>query len=142
MNPNNNVTLDPKLKETFDRVMGTNVAPTASVQEPHIQTNSDSIYQNTPQSSPQPAAVAAAQAPAPIQVPAPALEEQKTVIKIPPVDASVGAPTASEQAAAQISENEDKKSLIVPIAFISLGVIFFILYAVFWVKFFNVSLPF
>lgn len=108
MNPNLAQSLDPKLKETYDRVMGT-------------QLNSRPATPNPVQ--PQPAA--------PIQQTTPAPKEQNPQVEMVNINAS-----ASQGQTATAAPG--KKSKIRPIAFVAAGVLFFAIYTFIWLKFFSV----
>lgn len=102
--------LDPKLKETYDRIMGTAVNPSAP-----------------PSAMAQPA-VAAAPPQAAAQTIRPAFAPAQ--------------PSQPLQPLARVSPEKQTTGKMLPIVFVVVAVIFFIAYAIFWVKLFNVKLPF
>lgn len=130
MDPKKPADLDPKLKEIYDRVMGTNVPQQASVpQSPPTAGNEPPL-----QSIEQPV--------------------QQTAAPIPqPVDAT-GAITSThpEQIKQEIVKIDSKseenkttkqnKSQVLPVFFAIGGIIFFVSYIIFWFKYFNVPIPF
>lgn len=122
--------LDPKLKEAYERVMGTNVTPSALPVQP------------TP-AAPAPAPAPMITTPKVVSPPPPPPEvtpaskmEPITVgpTAIPSSGVGYVAPTVEGAAA-----NTQKIS---PVIFAVAAFVFFIVYSLFWIKFFNLSLPF
>lgn len=116
MNPTTAQSLDPKLKEVYDRVMGAPVSPQSpenSVPQ-HVPVEGIPI-QNTP--APQPA---------PLQEPSvqatPASEPQMVSIN------TSAAPAAKPESSKKIS----------PIIFVAAGVGFFLAYTFIWLKVFKI----
>lgn len=149
MDPKNLPSLDPKLKEAYDRVMSTSLPqtpPTPTQPAPQAP---------TPPTTPEP--VAAPTTPAPVATPA-----QSTLPPIPTTAVQPAAPTnvvtptpayttlsAPEPATTHSStfvagaaHTAPSKSKISPVLLIVLGVVFFAVYSLFWLRFFNVPLPF
>ncbi|MBI4096457.1 MAG: hypothetical protein HY425_01940 [Candidatus Levybacteria bacterium] len=159
MDPQKLSQLDPKLRDAYQRVMGT-VIPDPPVPAP----------QPTPQPEP---------TPAPIAEPAPAIEEPAVPPAEPPAAPSIPQQPISEpeltinpqpQAAnfvqmnseisaapdvaavpdsnfampaqAQTATIKKKSNALMPILFVIAGVVFIVIYALFWTKVFNLKLPF
>lgn len=114
MDPKNPNTLDPKLREVYDRVMKTQVLP--------------------PPPAPRVSEPVKPQAPAPLPlspVEKPSAEPEKQPV--------------SSQASAFIAKptKEAKKgSKVTGVILIMVILIFLVAYSIFWIKFFNISLPF
>lgn len=117
MDPKKPADLDPKLKEIYDRVMGTNVPQQAS-------------------SLPQPPPVVSNEPPTP-----PPIDATGAVTSIHPEEikqevVKIDSPSQENKTTKQ------NKSQVLPVFFVIGGIIFFIFYAIFWFKYFNVSIPF
>jgi uncharacterized membrane protein len=130
MDKNATQTLDPKLKEIYERVMSTQVKPAAPAATP----------------TPQPAPTAA-----PNQPVQPATQPQPTVPPVMPQAAPAAAAvpqvmqanvTFSNAAAGGKQEATGKKKGLSPILIIITGVVFFVIYTLFWLKFFSIPIPF
>ncbi len=110
--------LDPKLKETYDRVMGSQFTASAMPKQPVAPSTSipsSPIQQSNPVQSPTQSTQTPATAPAQVFVASPATPNgSKTIVKNP----------------------SGKK--ISPVIFITLGVVFFAAYAVVWLKVFGI----
>lgn len=136
MDPQSTNNLDPKLKETYDKVMGTSTSPAA----------------------PQPAAAPAmpppaAQAAAPDQSmatppPTDAAQAAASSIPQPPYtadnlsfQAAIQTPAANQVPLGNVVAPKQTSSLL-RILYIVGGVIFFVVYTFVWVKIFNLPLPF
>lgn len=117
MNPNQQ-TLDPKLKETYDRVMGSQFTPQPVQENTPVQPSASAPILHSPiqESAVAPAVESAGPAPvSQVYVASPAQPAGKsTVVKNP----------------------GGKK--ISPVAFIGLGIVFFAIYAVVWLKIFAI----
>lgn len=165
MDPKNSSTLDPKLKETYERIMGTPVPATPTPTDapaatpvpgnpatdpsvPQINVNPTPSAPATPAISPEPATpiisptYAPMGAPAQIQPadqpdPVSSLPEQHTVLQqATPIAAMVAKPGVV------IGGKTEGKSGMLPILLGVGAIIFLIVYTFFWVKFFNFPLPF
>ncbi|GDX62040.1 hypothetical protein LBMAG33_3500 [Candidatus Levyibacteriota bacterium] len=110
-------TLDPKLKEIYDRVMNS-----------HISKPNQPV--STPIKSPAPTPAASNQ----ILHSTPEKTTQVFVANSSK-DATKNTPSIDEK-------NKEKKSGISPVIFTICGIIFFAIYTIFWFKIFNISLPF
>jgi len=122
VNPNLAQNLDPKLKETYDRIMGTQVnvqsprpvAPTPQpVQQIHVP-----VEGVGPVSSPTPTPAST--------VAEPASKEEK--VEMVNINTSSAAPAAKPSSSKKTS----------PVIFVVLGVGFFLLYTVVWLKVFKI----
>lgn len=111
--------LDPKLKEVYERVMGTPTAKSGVI---------------PPLPTPAPAAV---QPPPKPQAPAPQTPVQPTMMQATPNTS--GPATSSTTFVAQPPATKPKIS---PVIIIVGGVAFFIAYVLFWLSFFGVPIPF
>lgn len=151
MDPKNLSGLDPKLREAYERVMGTSVPPAtngnpnpnvvgtnplpaASSQENH---NNEPVL---PQNHPIPAAPPAHEETSPAPVASPS-------VQMPPIDSAPAAtqtvnygftkPDVSAQ-----PQKAERTSKISPIIIGVLVVVFLTSYTILWVKVFGVKLPF
>lgn len=115
MDPKKAAALDPKLKEIYDRVMSTKVPPPA----------------DTPAVAPKPEVEVAAK------------PAERMVVQTVP-QAETVAPRATTHTGSFIAkpQGSGKKSNVLPIILIVFGILFFVGYAIFWIKFFNFPLPF
>lgn len=158
--------LDPKLRDTYQRIMNTQVqakpapagpmpetplppptnSPAASSQlmsEPAMKPLENSVQQPeipTPQNMPETPSVAVPPAPAPPHV------VESVQPAAPQIFTSQPLPTAAEnQIHAYVAQEVTgaKHSLqMIQIIYIVGGIVFFVVYALFWMKFFNVASPF
>jgi len=99
--------LDPKLKEAYDRVMGTVVTPPTAAPVEHVNT--------TPIAHSEPAPIATA------------VSHQ-----------AVQSPVSTTQTATVPHKKSGSKAFI----FLLAGIAFFIVYALVWIKMFNLKFPF
>jgi hypothetical protein len=139
MDPQTQNNLDPKLKETYDRVMGTTTAPAGG--QPAAAAPS-----TPPPAAPTPAAPVDANAGTPPAADA----SQNTGSSIPQTPYT--ADNLSFQAAIQTPVNTQvplggmvaprQSSSLLRILYIVGGVVFFVVYTFVWVKIFNLPLPF
>lgn len=138
MNPKNLNDLDPKLREAYEKVMGTNFNPAgpsaeASNQTPSAQPQSQPLMQTQPADEPTPAIQTI-----PTQPPAPAnptpspLPSQNPFVQTPEPP-----PTVFTQTDTLPKEQNSKKLNFMPIIFVIGGAIFFAAYAVIWAKLFG-----
>ena len=116
MNPNTAQTLDPKLKEAYDRVMGAEL--------PKATSSPASASGQAWKPPAQPAA-------APTPQPATQADSQVEMVNI-------NTPTSQGQMSTVVSA---KKSKTKPIIFVAAGILFFAVYTVIWLKFFSVIQP-
>lgn len=115
MDPKKSTELDPKLKEAYERVMGTSFTPAAS---------------QTATMPPMPAQ------PRPTPIPQPTAAPTVAAAVKP-----VAAIRPGGVANTFVVKKGGAKSGISPILLILAGIIFFAVYTIFWVKFFNISIP-
>jgi hypothetical protein len=132
MNPKTPANLDPKLKETYERVMGTSFA---SATPPPAQPRP---VQTTVVQEPQPpiAAQPVTPPPPPIDVANPASEMVSS-----PQTPKIGDPfkeTVPPPATVVMKgNNAKKKNILLPVLLVVGGLIFFIAYGVIWAKVFG-----
>lgn len=128
-------TLDPKLKEAYDRVMSTNLPPAqpaAPTPPPQQTPPAPAATPGMPPTQPTPAAPVPS---APMTIP------QPTAPTPPPNLHAVSSPT---HGSTFVSGQHTQKSGggLSPILLVIAGLIFFAVYTIFWLRFFNVTLPF
>ncbi len=140
MDPQTQNNLDPKLKETYDRVMGTTTAPAGGqpAAAPAAATPPPSV---TPPATPAPDATAAA--------PATGEAPQNASSSIPQTPYT--ADNLSFQAAIQTPVNTQvplggvvaprQNSSMLQVLYIIGAVVFFVVYTFVWIKIFNLPLP-
>ncbi|HKC14558.1 MAG TPA: hypothetical protein VKC89_01160 [Patescibacteria group bacterium] len=115
MNPNQQ-TLDPKLKETYDRVMGTQMPNAAS----------------SPATASIPQPSASVQSPAPVQPQTQTAEHPAA----PPAQVFVATPAAPTGKTVVVKNSNGKK--LSPVVLIVVGLAFFVVYTVVWLKVFAI----
>ena len=131
--------LDPKLKETYDRVMGTTTPPASTA----------------PQTPTAPATPPAAATPSPvninIQQAAPEATAQPTDAASPvpsyttdnlKFQAAIQTPMVGAAPMAGLAPQPQGPSSLLKILYIIGAIVFFVVYAYFWAKIFNLPLPF
>jgi len=136
MNPKGPADLDPKLKETYERVMGTSFTPTVPpstqtrpVQTTVVQNPQEPVTTQPVMPIPQPIDMAAS---ASEMVPSPQMPKIGDAFKeteSPPANVLVNGPTTT-------TTTKKKRSLI-PVLLLVGGLIFFVAYAVIWAKVFG-----
>ncbi|MBI4079545.1 MAG: hypothetical protein HY429_04595 [Candidatus Levybacteria bacterium] len=147
MDPKTARSLDPKLKEAYDRVMGTlttshaaTTSPLPSPPPPPLPPPADTQLSKPPFPSLGMPPVQAAQSVAPHspqQIAEPTIQPQ-------PVQPQAAKPTTSAASSGTtfVAQAHKGKSGVHP-AFVATGVVvFFLAYTFFWIKFFNLPLPF
>lgn len=146
MDPNTLSNLDPKLKETYEKVMGTNVTPPASSIPDQVTDASPA----TPQSAPT----------APINAEAPPVQNQmngsdglSAPVQTPPVE-NINISSESPQtvtinqplpnpAETSILPNKSHGHMgLIKVFYVLGATVFFVIYIFFWMKIFNLQLPF
>jgi hypothetical protein len=133
MNPKGVNDLDPKLRETYERIMGTTPGATSSNQAPAAPINQPPhpILETHPEA----AVTSAAQSfinPTPSAIPNPQIIKPNDPFKetVPP-------PPEIITKNAVVGDPGKKKTNLIPLILALIVVIFFIFYAVFWAKIFN-----
>lgn len=121
MDPKAAQTLDPKLKEAYDRVMGATIPKTPSQQMP-------SVDMPTPQKETENPAE-------PMHPPAPAATPTQPVPAAP-------THTIPHPSSGFVAPHEEKKSPVSGTLLIVAGVVFLLVYTLFWLKWFGIPLPF
>jgi hypothetical protein len=133
MNPKAPANLDPKLKETYERVMGTSFAPTTP---PPTQTRP---VQTTVVQEPQPPIIAqqvmpVQQQPIDMANPDPEMVSSPQMPKIgDPFKEAMPPPTNVMMKANTLKKN----NFLMPVLLVIGGLIFFVAYAVIWAKVFG-----
>lgn len=144
MNQKNVNDLDPKLREAYERVMGTTFAPNSQPQQATLTTPpTETVPQNQPlmQTAPAPEPAPPEIQSIPVQPPAPTnpilppLPSQNPFIQTPEPPPTVLAQAGNFPAAMQ--QPAGKKRGIMPILFVIGGLIFFVAYAFIWTKVFG-----
>lgn len=124
MDPKMPSNLDPKLKEAYERVMGTTIPKPSAPPTPTA----------TPMPNPIPGSSQALPAQPRPEMPSPvppSPQSSETMVKVSPT------PTAF------VAKPQKAKSGGISPTIIFLGLfVFFVVYSLFWLKFFNVSIPF
>ncbi len=126
MNPKQPADLDPKLKETYERVMGTGATPPAPTPQRPVQTTV--VDQPSPASPIQPPTAQPTKS-EPEMVQSPQTPKSNQSFKTPE------APLANVMVKGPSVKG--KKSLM-PVLLIIGGIIFFVSYAVIWAKLFGI----
>lgn len=134
--------LDPKLKETYDRVMGTTTPgtpPAAGTPPPSPLTPSPTLP-GTPDAIQQPQASPAAEVPQAAAQPYNANADNlrfQAAIQQPAVAASGAIPVG-----AAVNAAPGQTSSLLRILYIIAAIVFFVVYTFVWIKIFNLPLPF
>lgn len=147
MDPKQNAQLDPKLKEAYDRVMGTATPPTSPVTstpqpvDPVVATPATPSPVTTPTvPSPVPVVTAPSVQPTPATSPLPV-----TPVVMPHSTETVriggDTPIEVQHTTTGVVAKEKKKG-ISPTILILGAIVFLAVYALFWIKFLNVPIPF
>lgn len=153
MNPKGLNNLDPKLRETYERVMGTSFAPPATPQapQPAPQPASEPAQNTPPVAPPVPQPVQPVQQPPPAAAPLPQSEpapqdpQPAEMVQSPISTPSFGAsnpfqdplPPPAEVIANNAVVPSKKGSKLIPVLFTIGGIIFFVVYAIVWAKVFG-----
>ena len=140
MDPQKLSQLDPKLREAYQRVMGTPIpepeptpTPTSTIQEPPTAPQTES-------SMPQPKSVPTPEAPMPQQPPAQAANFVQMNSEVAATPSSTNFATPAPQA--QTITLKKKNGIMVPILFGIAGLIFIAVYTLFWTELFGLKVPF
>jgi uncharacterized membrane protein len=155
MDPQKLSNLDPKLRDAYQRVMGTTIpdpqTPASTpVQAPTQPTDQPTIPTTDPTPAPQPQpepAIPQMPTPEPQSIPTSQPDPTQPASNFTQMNSEIAAPTvgASNFASPAFQTQSmaiKKKSKIMPILFVFLGLIFLVIYTLFWTKFFNFKLPF
>ena len=165
MDPNQLKTLDPKLREAYERVMSSTAqaasAPPVSSQPATDQPQQASAATPSDQTGHDPLDamghassrfVPDSQMTPPVEQPMPPVQQPEPVAQpvvppppVPVANAQGTQAVANEQVHAYVAEEVAgvKNSLkFIQVMYIVGGAVFFIVYALFWMKFFNVASPF
>lgn len=157
MDPQKLSQLDPKLREVYMRVMGTDVP---QPQAPSVQTPTSTPPPAPPTLEPQTNPTPELPIPQPVSQPQPAIPQPQPVPtpepmpQQPPMQATNFDQMNSEVQAAPSSQNflapipaaqtmaVKKKHHLLPILIVAAGLVFVAAYTLFWTKIFNFKLPF
>jgi hypothetical protein len=162
MDPSALSNLDPKLRETYEKVMGTNTAPPADPQPPQAadgQQTTQSPEQNASSATEAPASSTPTQADASASSenatsvnPAPASDGLSEPIQSPPpqdtMQSSEGPQTVTinqpvqNSASTEIITKPQGHMGLIKVFYVLGATVFFVIYIFFWMKIFNLSLPF
>lgn len=124
MDPKGLPNLDPKLKEAYERVMSTSISSSAPSAPTTASAPTPAPQATAPaQAAPTPAAVASS----PVAAPQPTSIPQSTS-----ASTFVAGNTPAASSGSKIS----------PVLLVIAGIIFFAVYTLFWLRFFNIPLPF
>lgn len=142
MDPKQNAQLDPKLKEAYDRVMGTATPTTTPPPVDSMATgpaSAPSPVSATPVVSPTVSPATPTTAP----TPEPALPVAPVVMPHSTETVRIGGNTPIEvqHTTTGTTHNETKKG-ISPIIIILGAIVFLLVYSLFWIKFLNVPIPY
>lgn len=132
MDPKKPAGLDPKLKEVYERVMGINPIPTQPQPEPP-KTPVVNQYPLKPQAPTNPSVTPFNMTP-PIK---PTLNFTPPPTPKIPMESVSSQPKSAEESAVN-----KKGAGVSPFLILTAGIAFFAVYALFWLKFFNINLPF
>lgn len=172
MDPQKLSQLDPKLREAYQRVMGTVILDPPTAPPAQTQTPLSPIPDPTPTPVPQPAPEQTP-TPQPQPQPEPAINPQQTAVNPQPEPTLTSEPSVPPQALpkasnfvqmnsevpaaptpapapnfttpasqAQTAAIKKKGGMMMPVLFGIVGVIFVVIYTLFWTKIFNFKLPF
>lgn len=131
MNPQSANNLDPKLKETYDKVMGTSTQPAAPAPQSAAPA-APAPDQNT-QAAPPPADAA--------QNAAPTIPQAPYTADNLSFQAAIQQPATNQVPLGNVVAPKQPSSLL-RILYIVGGVVFFVVYTFVWLKIFNIPLPF
>jgi hypothetical protein len=138
MDPNSLSSLDPKLRETYEKVMGSQPTATNDVASPPPA-------DNTPPAQPVQNADAGVNPPA-ADTPSPELSSTPNQDATPPQDQEPQVVTISQSLPAPTADNQIVQphghSGLIKVFYVLGTTVFFVIYIFFWMKIFNISLPF
>lgn len=155
MDPKTLQPIDPKLKETYERVMGTSLTPPPSAGQnpppppPPVQPTPPIESKPPIQPQPQPKLYPPLQSnnneTPPLQQPSPQstpLQHTEKEAVTPPPNTPLTTPVVSEVKNNPTETTTERKRRVPRVFLVLGGVVFLIAYAFFWLKFFNLSIPF
>jgi hypothetical protein len=138
--------LDPKLKEAYERVMGTATKPAQAAASGAVSTPSPAQPMTPPVTPPAAAPVSPAVAPAQPAAPAASYQVQSLQPAASPITASPAPQTpfvkSPGKSVAKAAVSEKKSSPVMTVLLFFGGIIFFLAYAIVCVKLLNFQLPF
>lgn len=147
--------LDPKLQEAYNKVMGIpttgtptppaqNPAPTTTITTPNVTVSATQVPTTPPPAPTEPPVMTSTPVmPEPITPPAqnPSVQTVQATIPVSGATVHVGA-TVEPTTHGFVAKDKKSGMKISPVILILGGVVFFIVYALIWVKVFNLQLPF
>ena len=139
--------LDPKLKAIYENVMGGSAIPNPTIQTPTSPISQSPVVSTNTVPIPPVQPVQPIQSPiSPINptIPKPPIVAAAPVTPVQPTQ-SIPSPRQTQPqptASIQTSVPTQKKKMSKTILLIPLGIIFLVAYAIFWIKFFGIKLPF
>jgi hypothetical protein len=160
MDPKQPTTLDPKLQEAYDRVMNSTPAQASQPTTQSMPASSPAMPQQ-PQMTQTPAVTPQAPVPPPVmtptnatptpsttQQPQPVMTSMQSTAAIPNTNPPMNTPMPmlqKSQAGSSVHgfvSSQTKKSSTTPsFLYVLAAFVFFVVYTIFWLKFFKVSLP-
>jgi hypothetical protein len=132
MNPKNINDLDPKLKETYERVMGTSFAQTPTQAAPQPQQPLQTVVEPT-----QPPLAAQMAQPVETPISAPEMVPSPQMTPVNPAFTQTVTPPPNVMVGDATAPAKKKNAFLMPVLFVVGGVIFFVAYAVIWAKVFG-----
>jgi len=150
--------LDPKLQEAYNKVMGiggpsASPTPTTTVSTPNVTVSATQAPTVPPPpvmpaSNPSTSSGLSAAAPEPVMPiinhspsPAPSVQTVQATIPVSGARVHIGA-TVTPETHGFVAKGKKSGMKISPVILILGGVVFFLVYALIWVKVFNLQLPF
>lgn len=142
MDPQKLSQLNPKLREAYQRVMGT---PIPKPQNQPVSLRGEPVGGSQPEpepiSTPEPA-ITAPQPAIPQQSPIQANNFVQMNSEVSPAQSSPNFSTPAPMPQGQTMTIKKKSGMMMPVLFGIVGLIFIVIYALFWTKIFNLKLPF
>lgn len=138
MDPSTLSNLDPKLKETYEKVMGTSTVQAGQDQTPPptadgMQAEAQPAP-NTSPANPNPGDGLSAPVQGPLTEDPPQMEQPQTV--------TINQPLPNPMSSNIIAPKSSGHGGLLKVFYVLGGTVFFVIYIFFWMKIFNLSLPF
>ncbi len=133
MDPTSLSNLDPKLKDTYERVMGTSTPAPADASAPTTPTASQTLADSAP----------AADSSTTENTLSPLPENTSPASAEPhPETVTINQPLPPTPAASAIIDKPHGHSGLIVVFYVLGAIVFFVIYIFFWAKIFNIALPF